>query len=137
MECVWQLTAWIDVLNLSAPASVSLADVPNYRLQLEAYIERCAMVLEDWGQRDAQTLGDFHWGWVDYNYQLAYLSMELEGYVDLRLFVWVNDLAFASIQTIHVLAVTKNGENYLQGEGLELLLRRRDDAIAQLLLWES
>jgi hypothetical protein len=90
------------------------------------------MVLEDWDQRDSQSLGDFRWGWVDYERQLAYLCLEVEGFPDLRLFVWLNDFAFAGLRTIHVLAVNEDGQTYLQGDGIEMLLRRRDDVIAQL-----
>jgi hypothetical protein len=137
MDCVWHSGAWIDVLHLPIPADVPEPEHRDYRLQLEAYVECCAMVLEDWDQRDAQGLGDFRWGWVDYERQLAYLCLEVEGFPDLRLFAWLNDFAFAGSRTIHVLAVNENGRTYLQGPGIVLLQRRRDDVIAQLTARES
>jgi hypothetical protein len=132
MDCEWHSGAWIDVLNLPVLPEVAEADDREYRRQLEEYVDRCAMVLEDWDQRDAQWLGDFRWGWVDYERQLAYLCLEVEGFPDLRLFAWVNDFAFAGLQTIHVLAVNENSRTYLEGEGIDALRRRRDDVIAQL-----
>jgi hypothetical protein len=90
------------------------------------------MVLEDWDARDADRLGEFRWGWVDYERQLAFLCLDVEGFPDLRLFVWLNDFAFAGLRTIHVLAVSADGERYLQGDGMETLRRRRDDVITQL-----
>jgi hypothetical protein len=113
MDCQWHSGAWIDVLNLTVPADVPEPEHPAYRLQLEEYVDRCSMVLEDWDQRDAQWLGDFRWGWVDYERQLAYFCLEVESFPDLRLFVWLNDFAYARVRTIHVLAVTDNGQAYL------------------------
>lgn len=132
MDCEWHSGAWIDVLRLPIPADVGEPEHGTYRLQLEAYVERSAMVLEDWDQRDARRLGDFEWGWVDYGNQLAYLTLEVDGFGDLRLFVWVNDFAMAGRRTIHVVAVSENGTAFLQREGLEVLRRRREDMIAQL-----
>jgi hypothetical protein len=137
MDCEWHSGAWIDVLNLPIPFAGAEQEQSDYRLQLEAYVERSAMVLEDWDQRDAQELGEFRWGWVDYNRHLTFLCLEVEGFPDSRLFVWVNDFAFAGLRTIHVLAVNEDGQTYLQGEGMNILLRRRDDVIAQLMGGES
>lgn len=69
---------------------------------------------------------------MHYERQLAYLRLEVEGFSDLRIFVWLNDFAFADMRTIHILAVHENGEGYLAGAGLDILLRRRDDVITQL-----
>jgi hypothetical protein len=90
------------------------------------------MVLEDWDRRDAQWLCDFPWQWVDYERQLASLGLEVEGFSDLRLFFWINDFAFSGLQTIHILAVSEDGRSYLQGDGIDTLLRRRADVITQL-----
>jgi hypothetical protein len=103
------------------------------RLQLQEYVDRCAMILEGWEQRDAEWLGDCRWGWVDYEHQLAYLRLDVQGLPDLRLFVWVNDFAFASLRSIHVIAASVNDRDYLEGDGRGVLLRRRDDVIAQLM----
>jgi hypothetical protein len=97
---------------LPVPLDVTEAEQNDYRRQLEEYLDRCAMVLEDWDQRDAQSLGDFPWGWVNYERQLAYLCLEVGGFPDLRLFVWLNDFAFAGLRTIHVLAVNENGQSF-------------------------
>jgi hypothetical protein len=56
----------------------------------------------------------------------------VEGFTDLRLFVWLNDFAFTDRRTIHVLAASEDGQTYLHGDGLHVILRRRDDVIAQL-----
>jgi hypothetical protein len=132
MDCEWRLSAWLDVVQLPVPDDVPKSQHNNYREQLEDYIERCAMVLEDWDKRDAQWLGEFRWGWVDYDRQLAWIALEVQGFSDLRLFVWLNDFAFAGLQTIYVLAVNHNGGNYLQEDGMQTLLLRRDDLIGQL-----
>jgi hypothetical protein len=132
MDCEWHSGAWIDALNLPVPVELTEPQQEKYRLRLEEYVERCAMVLEDWDQRGSQFLGDFRWGWVDYERQLGYFCLDVEGFADLRLFVWLNDFAFAGLRTIYVLAVNEDGPTYLRGEGMETLLRRRDDLIAQL-----
>jgi hypothetical protein len=132
MESVWHSGAWIDALALPVPAHVAGPDRDNYRLHLVEYIDRCAMVLEDWDQREAEFLGEFRWGWVDYEHQLAFLCVEVEGFPDLRLFVWINDFAYVGLRTIHILAVNEDGRGYLEGDGMDILLRRRDDVIAQL-----
>jgi hypothetical protein len=133
MDCEWLAGAWIDVLNLPVPAAVAETEHDEYRRHLAEYVDRCAMVLEDWPTRDAQWLGDFRWGWVDYERQLAYLCLEVEGFPDLRLFVWLNDFALAGLQSIYVLTVNHDGRVYLEGDGMALLRRRRDDVIAQLM----
>src|SRR5207249_1247236 len=97
MDYEWRLGAWIDVHNLPVPADIPESQHSRYRLSLEEYVDRCPMVLEDWDQRDAEWLGDFRWGWVDYESQLAYLCLEVEGFADLRLFVWLNDYAYAGL----------------------------------------
>jgi hypothetical protein len=132
MDCEWHSGAWIEVLSLPVPAHVAESDESAYRRHLAEYIDRSAMVLEDWDQRDAEWLGEFRWGWVDYDRELAYLCLEVEGFADLRLFLWVNDFALARSRTIHVIAVSENGAAYLQGRGIDILLQRRDDVIAQL-----
>jgi hypothetical protein len=132
MDCQWHSGARIEVLNLPVPASIPEPDHDEYRWRLAEFVDRCAMVLEDWNTRDPQWLGEFLWGWVDYERQLAYLCLEVEGFADLRLFVWVNDFAVAGLQTIHVLAVNEDGDAHLRGEGTWRLLQRRDDVIAQL-----
>jgi hypothetical protein len=132
MDCEWHSGAWIDVLNLPVPVEVAGIEHDDYRLQLQEYVDRCAMILEGWDQRNAERLGDLPWGWVDYERQLAYLRLEVEGFTDLRLFVWLNDFAFAGLRAIHVLAVNENGAAYLEAGGRDVLLRRRDDVIIQL-----
>ena len=129
MDCQWHSGAWIDVLNLSVPAEVSEPEHDRYRRQLEEYVDRCAMVLDDWDTRDAQFLGEFRWGWVDYERQFAYLSLEVGEFPDLRMLVWLNDFAFGGVRTIHVLGASENGRGNLEGEGMDILLRRRDDVI--------
>jgi hypothetical protein len=133
MDCEWHSGAWIDVLNLPVPGDLSESEEATYRRQLEEYVDRCSMVLEDWDERDAERLGDYRWGWLDYERQLAYLGLEVEGLPDLRLFVWFNDFAFARRRTVHVLAVNVDGGTFLQGEGMALILHPRDDVIAQLM----
>jgi hypothetical protein len=132
MDCEWHSGAWIDLLSLPVPTHVPESEHGEYGRQLAEYVDRCAMVLEDWDTRDAQLLGDFRWGWVDYERHLAYLGLDVEGFPDLRLFIWLNDFAFAHVRTIHILGVNGDGPGYLRGEGMEVLLRRRDDVIAQL-----
>jgi hypothetical protein len=132
MDCEWHSGAWIDVLKLPVPAGVPELEQSEYRLQLAEHVDRCAMVLEDWDGREAQFLGEFRWGWLDHERHLAYLCLEVEGFADLRLFVWLNDFAFAGQRAICVLAVNEMGETYLQERGIEVLRRRRDDVIAQL-----
>jgi hypothetical protein len=131
MDCVWHLGAWIDVLSLPVPDLVAESEEGAFRVRLTQYLERCAMVLEDWDQRDAEWLGEFRWGWVDYERQLAYLGVDVDGFPDLRLFVWVNDFAYAGLQSIHVVAVTEDGRAYLERGGSDMF-RRRDELITQL-----
>jgi hypothetical protein len=133
MDCEWHSGAWIDVLNLPVPGDLPEFEQAGYRGQLEEYVDRCAMVLEDWDERDAERLGDYRWGWLDYERQLAYLCLEVEGFPDLRLFVWLNEFAFAGRRTVHVLSVHHDATTYLEVGGMALILRRRDDVIAQLM----
>jgi hypothetical protein len=121
-----------DVLALPLPEHVSEVDRNAIQKQLADYVDESAMVLEGWDTRDAQWLGEYRWGWVDYNLQLAYLCLEVTGYPDFRLFFWINDFAFAGSRAIYPLAVNHNSEVYLFDEGIAVLRRRRDDVIAQL-----
>ena len=131
MDYEWHAGTWIDVLSLPIPADVPEPKHLEYRLHLEAHVERCALVLEDWDQRDAQGLGEYRWGWVDAECQLAYMCLEVEGFPDLPLVVWLNDFAFAGLRRRHILAVTAHGQAYLQGDGLGRLRQRREAVIAQ------
>src|SRR5438132_75006 len=108
MDYEWHSGAWIDVLGLPVPANITEPEQGAYRQQLAEYVDRCAMVLEDWDTRDAQWLGDFRWEWVDYERQLASLGLEVEGFPDLRLYIWLNDFAFGNLRTMHILAVNEN-----------------------------
>jgi hypothetical protein len=133
----WHSGAWIDVLGLPIPQAIAEMEQTPYRLQLETYLERCAMVLEGWHSRDAHNLGLFPWKWVDYERQLACLYVEVDGFPDLRLFVWLNDFVYAESQTIYVLAVNEDGSTYIKEDGMNAILRRRDDMITQLTSGES
>jgi len=129
--------ACIDVSKFSLPAGVAEEERDEYLSRLDEYMDGCAMVLEGWDARDAEWLGEFPWGWVNYDKQLAYLSLAVEGHADLRVFVWLNDFAYAGLRTSHVIAANEDGITYLQTDGMDVLQRRRDDIIAQLTSSES
>lgn len=133
MDYEWHSGAWIDLLRLSIPANVPEAEDSEYRSRLEEYVDRCAMVLEDWDRRDAQFLGEFRWGWVpEYEGQFAFLCLDVEGFPDLRLFVWINDFGFGGVRAVYVVAVHANGGAFLEEHRIDTLTRRRDGIIAQL-----
>jgi hypothetical protein len=81
-EVCWHMAAWLDVLDLRPSREIPQAD-------LAAAIERRAMGLGAWEERDADQVGDMPWAWVfpqGHLFDVLLPEGKEWGFRDLRLF---------------------------------------------------
>jgi hypothetical protein len=117
-DVCWHAGAWIDVLNLRPSREVAQAAVL-------AEIERWAMVLSAWNERDTDQIGDLPWGWLLPEARM--FSVQLPdgvawGFHDLRLFCLDGEPA----SRVCIVAVHPDGRRYLEGNFGDLLKRMED-----------